>query len=303
MSPKSLRLAVLIVVVGVLAVVVVQNLAPVLPLTVLGARTLAYPLGLWLAASAGLGALTALGLAVLMGATQGTRRRSQKYRPRSFYEPPSAASAAAAADPTPSPDGPTWDEAQGDWQDWNRATASEQWQSWDQVSAAPTDRAAAANSAGQDAAGQGFSFSWRRRRPSVEQQVADTMADIDQGWDGDDGEGYRENYGEGYDAPYPPNDGWQSETNPDRPTQVYADGAIHSHRYGTQDTTSAPPPSAPMSSEDSAAPLDPPQVAQDGVVDADYRVIVPPSRDLGTDGGEEWDTGWDDMEAPPHRPT
>jgi len=293
MSPKSLRLAVLVVVIAVLAVVVVQNLAPALPLTVLGARTLAYPLGLWLGGSAGLGALTALALSVLVGGGHPPRTRSQKYRPRSFYEPPPAAAAAAADPAQPAPNAPTWDEAQGDWQDWNRVTSTEQWQSWDQVSASSPEPTAAGD--------RGFSFNWRRKGPSVEQQVADTMADIDEGWDGDN-TSPPPGSSEVYDALDDINDGWHPADRPDNPTQVYADGSIYGNRYYTP---GEPPPNQDNSADaaadpgDPAAPLHPPQVGQDGVVDADYRVIVPPTRDLEADPPADWDPDWDRPAPPP----
>lgn len=98
----TVRLIVVVLVLGLVVLLGVQNLAPALPLVFFGGSTQALPLGVWLAGAVLLGALTTLVLTALLGSTGGrdrSRSAAYKYRPQSFYEP--------AYEPTGSPTGPS----------------------------------------------------------------------------------------------------------------------------------------------------------------------------------------------------
>ncbi|MGG6240773.1 hypothetical protein ACQ4N7_19300 [Nodosilinea sp. AN01ver1] len=86
----TVRLIVVVLVLGLVVLLGVQNLAPALPLVFFGGSTQALPLGIWLAGAVLLGALTTLVMTALLGSAGGSRRsrsNAYKYRPQSFYEP------------------------------------------------------------------------------------------------------------------------------------------------------------------------------------------------------------------------
>ncbi|MGB5972431.1 MAG: hypothetical protein WBG38_03890, partial [Nodosilinea sp.] len=85
----TVRLIIVVLVLGLVVLLGVQNLAPELPLIFFGSGTQALPLGVWLVGAVLLGALTTLVLTALLGSQRGSAGRSSgyKYRPQSFYEP------------------------------------------------------------------------------------------------------------------------------------------------------------------------------------------------------------------------
>jgi uncharacterized integral membrane protein len=95
---STVRLVIVILVLGTVLLLAVQNTSPALPLVFLGMTSLALPLAVWLMLALSLGSLTTLLFTALLGAGYGGNHRRQsayKYRPQPFYEPSPAANAAA----------------------------------------------------------------------------------------------------------------------------------------------------------------------------------------------------------------
>lgn len=97
------RLVVVLLALGTVLLLLLQNLTPALPLVFLGSRTIALPVGLWLFGAISLGALTTLGLTALLKSAGGggNNRRRYQYEPQPFYEP-----AYEPTSPAAPPEGP-----------------------------------------------------------------------------------------------------------------------------------------------------------------------------------------------------
>ncbi|MBD2426011.1 hypothetical protein [Phormidium sp. FACHB-1136] len=125
----------------------------------------------------------------------------------------------------------------------------------------------------------------RPYRPSGVSPVEESLEEITEGWD--DIDGRPASYGpesrptRDYDVPKPP-------------TQVYRDGSIYSYSYreqagsGQTDRIYAPPDDVYDNSYNGDAyddeDSDAPDLDDEGVVDADFRVIIPPPPDGSTEG-------------------
>jgi hypothetical protein len=351
----TVRLVVVVFLLGGLVLLGVQNLATALPLVFLGGSTQSLPLGVWLVGAAVLGALTTLTFTALLGsvgASAGGRSQSYKYRPQSFYEPAEAAadrvagvnprpntpppysSPGSGRSPSTPPSSARSDASDDDpsWRAWTSLKSPAQWSDWETLSQAPRpEMGSTSRPSPVDSVLNWFSSSrrevfqrrqvqesmreldddWgelenrRYRAPGVS-PVEDTLSEIEQGWDeAGGGDGGRD----------------RSFEAPQAPRRVYRDGSLYSYSYrdgdsyrdegsappdrGQVDNIYAPPDDAiygdapadygaeyPLRSdygddysdeygasapgEDSDAPLGDPELAEDGVVDADYRVLEPP---------------------------
>ncbi|MEA5451311.1 hypothetical protein VB780_22205 [Leptolyngbya sp. CCNP1308] len=346
----TVRLIVVLLVLGAVLLLGVQNLAPALPLVFFGGTTQALPLGIWLTGAVGLGALTTLVLTALLGSigsSGGDRSKAYKYRPQSFYEPTGSSSGTAStasqagrnapppytapgsrsgragrqpASPGTSGDNPADDDPS--WRAWTNLKSPSQWSDWESLSQASKPEATPSSSSASgivDSVTTWFSSS--KQQAKQQQRVNESLRELDTDWDELENRPYR--------APgvSPVEDhldditqGWESTSDPNRdfessqaPRRVYRDGSLYSYSYrdesdpapqsGQVDNIYAPPDdviygndpdpryadtayargsvyavddSAYSSDEAEADDLGEPEIAEDGVVDADYRVIVPP---------------------------
>jgi hypothetical protein len=363
------RLAVIVLLLGTVLLLIVQNTAPALPLVFLGVQTLTLPVGIWLGLAIGLGALTTIGLAVLLDVKSGGRSKSRsqayKYRPQSFYEPASSPATpggggratAAGATPGPTDQGTAPDygtsAAQGDWQEWTNLQSRNQWSDWESVGRTPNpaDRQGAPQAASSPSSSPSNSPSnswwptWFGNRQNLEEeQVKRSLEDLESDWGDMDNRRYTapgvspvddslEDITEGWDDWSPDR---QEATPrdyeaPQTPKRVYRDGSIYSYSYREGDNSGQtdriydpaddlpdspnaeaqgyppePYPAVPdpyYSASDTLpddSDLEAPEMAEDGVVDADYRVIIPPypsptpDPDPPTWTGDE--DGWDEAD-------
>ena len=274
MGTRTTNLVIVILIAASLVVLAVQNSSSALGLIFLGFRTMVLPLGVWLSGAIALGALSAIALFALTGdgtAPTATRRRwtvrpdgaapnderpnrspSQNFRSPSPGAAPRATPSDAPARPPSSPSGKTGDRATTeDWQTWGQRTSPRQWEDWPQ-----TD--------GSTAAAENLS----RRERKERQQMETAIKDLDQGWDasaqevvyvaprGSDVEDALDEIADGWED-------WDSADNPLADT-AYAQRYDGVARKARRDAVYAPP--------------DDEGEADEGVYDADYRVIIPPYR-------------------------
>jgi hypothetical protein len=367
---------VVLLVLGAVLLLGVQNLAPTLPLVFFGGTTQALPLGIWLTGAVGLGALTTLVLTALLGSigpSGGDRSKAYKYRPQSFYEPTgpgagststqtgrnapppytapgsrSGGSGRSPASPSTGRDNPADDDPS--WRAWTNLKSPAQWNDWESLSQAPkpesTPTSASSASGIVDSVTTWFSSS--KQQAKQQQRVNESLRELDTDWDELENRPYR--------APgvSPVEDhldditqGWEQDSDPSRnpnrdfeasqaPRRVYRDGSLYSYSYrdendpapqsGQVDNIYAPPddviygnapdsryadtayPRGPVYAADDSAysrdrdeddddnDLGEPEIAEDGVVDADYRVIVPPYTAAAAAAAVET---WGDRNAPP----
>jgi hypothetical protein len=278
---------------GTLLLLGLQNLSPRLPLVFLGSRTLALPLGLWLVLAILLGAFTTLALNALLGPPQNSgKRRRYQYEPQPFYEPaapegPSDYGArGAGADAAP---------IDSTWRDWANLPSPSQRESWGTQRSEPPPPGAPPPPRSP--------LGWFGRRPGEtgpDPRVQASLREISDDWDDVDTRRYRpagaspveeslEEITEGWDDLEPPSAAPVPRPSdvPSSPTQVYRDGSIYAYGYrdqagtGQTDRIYAPPDDAyggDYGDKDygetgaSAADLE-----DEGVVDADFRVIIPPA--------------------------
>jgi hypothetical protein len=337
------RLIVVFLVLAGVGLVAAQNIAPALPLVFLGLRTAAYPLGLWLVVALGLGSLTSLGLNRLIAVDPAPASRPRRSGRRVSPEPNArsaagpnvsaqtrtAAASAAGADPG------------GEWGEWTQLDSPSQWSDWSQAERPPAARPRPSAGGAPPAASWAF---WRRPDPS--QQVEQSMEELADGWGDLEDARYRargvspvedalDELEEGWDSAPARQDFEVSQA----PKRIYRDGSIYSYSYqdeaapqGRVDDIYGPaddqtdwdetesdygPDYSPDYGADAvdgatAAPgeLQDPRLAADGVVDADYRVLIPPYRPLDPSTGsttdddlaEDLDDDDDWIDGPPQPP-
>lgn len=207
-----------------------------------------------------------------------------------------------------------WATAGPEWQDWSAMQSPAQWDDWEALS-----QAAAAAPDRQP--GSGWLGGGRQRQ---EARVRESMQDLEEGWDGDSYDRYQprggsqvddhlEDIGTGWDNGDSANDyGYDYGHDYERsqtPKTVYRDGSLYSQSYRDDaeayaSTTDRTAEGATWNEEDwdqdwdgapdgsygdygDADDLDAPSVGPDGVVEADYRVIIPPYRGLDDDDDRE----------------
>ncbi|MBE9157205.1 hypothetical protein IQ265_10260 [Nodosilinea sp. LEGE 06152] len=218
----TVRLIVVVLVLGLVVLLGVQNLAPALPLVFFGGSTQALPLGIWLTGAVLLGALTTLALTAVLGsvgASNRSRSAAYKYRPQSFYEPTGsapgsgAASASRAASDRRSPppytnpasraagsgrassspgDRPPGDSADDDpsWRAWTNLQSPARWNDWESLSRASTPSTSPpASGTPLDAAsgiidGVTTWFSSSKQQAKQQQRVNESLRELDDDWGG-----------------------------------------------------------------------------------------------------------------------
>jgi hypothetical protein len=297
----TLRLVVLLLALGAVLLMTVQNATPALPLVFLGRQVLVLPLGVWLGGAIALGSLTTLILTLLPGGGPPGRRSPRRHRypsPQSFYESTASqpgedvsrvASRAAASQGAVSQGAAT-----GEWQSWTSLRSPAHWDNWEALSQAPKPdvdpgparskpwfgRQPAPGNEQVEASLQELASDWgdlerrRYRAPGVS-PVQDSLEEITQGWE----------------------DIEASQPSPPTPGPGEPGGSMYSYGYrdrppgGQVDAIYAPPdrsdygPPGEQEAEeedwfstDASGYLepDPTPPEEDGVVDADYRVLIPP---------------------------
>jgi uncharacterized integral membrane protein len=269
------RLVIVILVLGTVLLLAVQNTSPALPLVFLGMTSLALPLAVWLMLALALGSFTTLLFTALLGTGYGgnhRRKTAYKYRPQPFYEPSPAANAAAreqaesrdrsqasstargrdvnrsGANSSGGVDGPSSSlQGGGEWQAWANLTSPSQYSDWETLSQAPNQDAPPGQSSS--------SGSWfgRNRRQAEQQRVNDSMQELSEDWDHVDENAYRptgaspvddylDDITQGWDEPAGSNS--RGRNRPPRefeveqsPTQVYRDGSVYSYRFRPGEST------------------------------------------------------------------
>lgn len=285
------RLVLLLLVVCGLVLFAVQNSTPTLSIAFLGLRTAALPLGVWLAAAIALGALTTLALTLPLSLRPrprtGQRRRwkvhpiphDHAYPQNSANSPNPPARSASQGDsgrwevrpgrgdrPSPShPGSPQPDrsrvaaEAADDWQSWEHRSSPSQWDDWGQASADATesrrDRRPRRQRRDTEQATESYQELASGWDPQLEEEpviarggstVDDTLDEIAMGWDD-----------------------WDDETQ--------ASETAYRYRPASQDSVD----NVYAPADEAGTDWDAGDRTPDGqVYDADYRVIIPPNRDL-----------------------
>ncbi|MEM1427206.1 MAG: hypothetical protein AAGF75_11715, partial [Cyanobacteria bacterium P01_H01_bin.130] len=188
-----------------------------------------------------------------------------------------------------------------DWEDWGQRSPASQWQNWEQ---APQDASRASRESSRRIP---------KRQQQAENQAAADFEDIAAGWDDRAANSPYRPAGASPvdDALDEIAEGWEDWEDPEEarrdnapesrpiyevrrsPESVSKSGTSYSYRYRSADDLRRQPSSAKVSAsepesvdanaEEEEPGLDVPEVGPDGVYDADYRVIIPPSRPLEED--------------------
>lgn len=117
-----MRIILLLVILGGLTLLLVQNWSPVLPLVFLGVATPALPLAAWILISLAAGASTSLAIAFLLQLTNYFSQPKSSNQ-RQAQTPPKTAAYTASSAPPKTPPPPQSDRAVDDWQE----SADEDW--------------------------------------------------------------------------------------------------------------------------------------------------------------------------------
>lgn len=238
---------------GTLLLLGLQNLSPRLPLVLLGSRTLALPLGLWLVLAILLGVLTTLALNALLGPPRSSgKRRRYQYEPQPFYEP--------AAPEEPSDFGPRrseYDAAPRDaaassaaamdstWRDWANLSSPGQREDWGTPRPEPQRPPVAPPPPRTPQRSPLGWFGRRSEETGPDPRVQDSLRELTDDWDDVDTRRYRpaganpveeslEEITEGWDDLESPSEGTAAPSPYDAPktsTQVYRDGSIYAYGY------------------------------------------------------------------------
>lgn len=322
---RTLRIVVAVLIVCSLVILAVQNSSPLIALNVLGVSSVALPVGVWFTGAIALGSLTAIAIAVLTdigiaASSRASRRRwtvrpdpadtatsrnsrssrSQDGRPPEpsprresvFQTPPrptppketptpksspprSTVNSPSSSEPKPEPPLQTSFKGQKsapstpkgsaaadeDWQAWEQRPSPSQWDDWSQAS-------------GNDSVDENLS----RRQRKERQRAESTVQDLEKGWDetardtvyvapgGSDVQDTLDEIADGWDD-------WDLEDESPADT-AYARRYEGRDREARRDSIYGPPDDAGNRGGD------------ESVYDADYRVIIPPSRSLDDDEKE-----------------
>jgi hypothetical protein len=292
----TLRLVVILLALGAILLLMGQNLSPTLPLVFLGRQVVVLPLGVWLGGAIALGSLTTLVMTLLPGGRPRPPRRHRYPSPQAFYESPTTGSggdatrAARAAAVSPGAAG-------GEWQSWTNLRSPAQWDNWEALSQAPKPDLPAASPARSNA--------WFGRRPApTHEQVETSLEELARDW----GDLERRRYRAPGVSPVEDSleeitQGWEdieaASSLPVTPGPGSSNqrGSMYSYGYGDRppggqtDAIYAPPDrndyGPPGEGEEDGEDWfttdsrdsgetgsTPPE--EEGVVDADYRVLIPP---------------------------
>jgi hypothetical protein len=256
-----------------LTILAVQNTSPVIALVVLGQRTMALPLAVWLLGAIAIGTLTTLLLYGLSNLASPPRR---PYRPmgQRLSSPEPGADPPSRDGPSAATERPSSSVYESDWESFQ---APEQWADWGQRP--DPERIAADRGAPQGSSRGPFRF---KREPY---RTDEAVQEIESGWDDDrvTGVSYRgvspvEESLEDIAA------GWD-EADSDYPDEELYDQTGYDQTAGRDNFD--------MTDARDAAPGGP-NAAPDDIYDADYRVIIPPYKPLD----EEDDWGPEDDPTP-----
>ena len=325
----TVRLIVVLLGLGIVVLLGMQNMAPALPLVFLGGNTQTLPLGVWLVSAIALGALTTLVFTVLLGSVGGAsggrggrsggRSGAYKYRPESFYEPaesvagssyPASGSSRSGASPSPRSgnDDPTW-------RAWGDLKSPGQWNDWETLSQAPKPEtnssgpAPAGSSLGQTASGlvEGVTtwFSSSKRQAKQQQRVNDSLQALDDDWDGLENRRYPapgaspvqdslDDINQGWDRGQgsDPNRGFEA---PQSARRVYQDGSLYSYSYRGDDD---PPAGRGGQVDNIYAPPDDVAYGDAPGYGADYRDDAANGTAYGSDDGGYDGDGYDEGDSP-----
>lgn len=315
---KTPRLVAVLIVIGVIVALIVQNPAPILALNFLGWQSPPLPLAIWLLAAMVCGALTVLALALLLpspaprskyrptaysrvseastgsepryGSASGAEHGPEGYSsendgPENYgpenYGPENYQDADYAAEPDyrdympPEPMG-SQTTADSEWGDWTRLRSPAQRSDWDQP--APTVDFAtpprtSSNQARRSASGSEGWKIWPFGNSAAEQQqrAEQSWQDLAEGWDGVE------------ERAYPPAGGSAVEDALDDIDQGWDGAGEGSYAYGygseepRRDNIYGPADEDEDWIGETADAYEAEAEAEESeVVDADYRVIIPP---------------------------
>lgn len=330
------RLLVVLLLLVAVALLAFQNTAPALPLVFLGLRTQAYPLAFWLVGAIALGSLTSLVMVALTTAgspvSESGRRPPNRYGRRIPYDPNPSPGPGTARDFTANASGqrPSAERGQrppepaggGEWGEWTNLQSPSQWDDWSQVERQASGQADQGNPT-QNRSRWGFG-----RGPDPTQRANESWQEISEGWDDLENVRYRargvspvadalDELEEGWDDDRGIRDRARSQDyEPNQaPKRVYRDGSIYSYSYRDAPLDPSDQDYDPEEYDDepnASGDLQDPRLADDGVVDADYRVIIPPYRPLEVDteepdansanyGDDDFDDDDDWVDGPPSR--
>jgi hypothetical protein len=251
-----------------------QNLTPAVPLVFLGLRTPAIPLGIWLGAALLLGAATTLILSLPDGKSSPAASSRQ---PRRAYRPPSERE--RYTPPPPQSSGSEFSHLEEDWTTYRPVS---DWEDWGKPGQAPSPSQSQGTSRPPQPPPERRGWWPFGKRRNVQQQVAYSLQDIEQGWDGVDPGVRPRGASVVEDALDEIDQGWDDFDVPSDPQAAYPDAGFYASR--------------PTNRVDNIYQSDPPQdqlggqteadeEEGEGVYDADYRVIIPP-RSEGEETGD-----------------
>lgn len=289
------RLVALLLAVGALVLFAVQNTSPALPLVFLGMQTRALPIAVWLVGAIAAGAITALllaGLIELAGSNSRSEPRSNWTQPQGdrpsaarWQTPPARSDRSQAASPPPKTASRDRSPQEADWETFR---SPENWDNWGEQPDpdAPPPRQPP-----------------RSRRQREQYQVEDSLNELTQGWE--DWQAESPATGASVAADLRDTDdleaGWEDWPDdmavedssprdyeaPASPKRVYQSGSIYAESYRGDDEAANVRPDGSAAGETAIGG----RVGEDGVYEADYRVIIPPYRNLDETDDADWPTG------------
>ncbi|NEQ32220.1 MAG: hypothetical protein F6K04_14670 [Leptolyngbya sp. SIO4C5] len=291
------RLVALLLAVGALVLFALQNTSPALPLVFLGVQTQALPIAVWLVGAIAAGAITALLLAGLMDLAGGrspanprsgwTQPQGDKPPRPDRWQPPKKAPTAQPAEKA----APQRDRSAAE-TDWETFRSPENWENWGErpdpneppPRRPPRSRREREQYQVEDSLNE-LEEGWQDWRddesPKGASVVEDSLDELEEGWDdwpesADVAEESIDEYAEPRDYEAPAS-----------PKRVYQSGSIYSYGYRGEEETGSRN-QAEDGESDTAAETFSGRVGEDGVYEADYRVIIPPYRNLDESSDEDW---------------
>jgi hypothetical protein len=261
---SAIRIILILVVLGGLALFTLQNLSPALPLVVLGGTTLALPLAVWVGGAIAAGAITTLVISGLSGLGRSTPRRAAAKRPESNR----VGSGFRMPGGTPRPAAGSATRIQDDWN--ASGQTQDEWDDWEEPS--PAQSSTAQSSTAQSSA---------RSQPDIRDRQDEDWADWE-GYEGSRGDARRP---EPVDR-LPLRTDFEVKQEPITRQQT---GSVYSYSYNKPEEPRRPP-----YGEDALE--DAPPRRPGGVYDADYRVITPPYHpEPDAPSADEEDWGLEDV--------
>lgn len=262
---------------GAIAIVILfaaQNLNLAVSLVFLGLRTPAIPLGIWLGAALLLGAATTLILSLPDGMFSASASSRQ---PRRAYRSPSDREGRTAPPPQ---DGGSQSSTLED--DWTTYRPVSEWEDWGKPGQAPSPNPSQASSRPPQPPPERRGWWPFGKRRNVQQQVAYSLQDIEQGWEGVDPRVRPRGASVVEDALDEIDRGWDDFDVPADPQAAYPEAGFYASRPTNRvdNIYQADPPQDRLGGQTEAD-----EAEGEGVYDADYRVIIPPRSEEEGDRG------------------